>query len=97
MNVLGYLITNPDYPRFGEDYGSHRMIASMDSHFEKVRDDVLLNKKDAILSLIQYLEYPDEQVSKTAYDHLKNLSGEDFGKDPGASLKWKNWLNDMTD
>ena len=93
VDVLGYLLTNPEYPRLGEDCSNPNAI----EYFENVRDDVLLNKKDAFLVLIQCLEYPDEQVSEIAYDYLKKLSKEDFGNDSGAIAKWKKWLSDMTD
>lgn len=88
IDVLGYLLTNPEWPRFGEDCSD----SNASRHFENVRDDVLAHKQEAIFLLIQNLNHTDEQVSALAYKYLKEVTKEDFGNSKKAAIKWKKWL-----
>ncbi|OAD22096.1 secreted protein [Candidatus Thiomargarita nelsonii] len=87
VDVLGYLLTNPKSPSYGEDLEPK-------GHFRKIRDDVLAHKREALLLLIQSLEYPDTSVSNRAYYHLKNITKKDFGR---TGVKWKEWLESLPD
>ena len=90
VDVLGYLLSNPEIPRFGEDFPRK----SQTGHFHKVRDDVLLNKKEAVCLLLRNIKHPHRQVSQMASLRLKELAKKEFGDDSEYIKKWENWKND---
>jgi len=65
VDVLGFLLTEPDSHRFGED---------SEQHFRKLRGEVLAHREAALALLRGCLRHPDEDVREVAGQYLQEIA-----------------------